>query len=200
MKKWWLFLWLGILLTGISYLFWQQEWKYSLPTPIPKNYHAVKHGDVVTFPNSFRVKNNKPLLIHFFNPNCPCSKFNIPHFKSLVKAYSSKMNFAIVVLNSSNEYSVEDIQSKFDLVIPVSFDTSIAVICGVYSTPQAAIFDRDNKLYYRGNYNKSRYCTDKQSNFAQMAIDSLLNHHDNPNFSIAAIKSYGCELPKCCKK
>jgi hypothetical protein len=110
------------------------------------------------------------------------------------------MNFAIVVINQDTDYTVADIQDKFDLKIPVSFDSSIAAVCGVYSTPQAAIIDTNGRLYYRGNYNKSRYCTDKRSNYAQMAIDSLLSHHTNPIFSMAAIKSYGCELPKCCKK
>jgi hypothetical protein len=69
----------------------------------------------------------------------------------------------------------------------------------VYSTPQAVLFDGDNKLYYRGNYNKSRFCTDKQTNFAQMAIDSLLSNRTNLITDKAALKSYGCCLPKCTK-
>jgi hypothetical protein len=52
-------------------------------------------------------------------------------------------------------------------------------------------------LYYRGNYNKSRYCTDKKTEYARMALDALLNNNANIGFDQLAIKAYGCQLPKC---
>ena len=102
-------------------------------------------------------------------------------------------------MSGDKSYTAEDIQDKFGLNIPILFDQSIAAACGVYSTPQAVLLDTDHKLYYRGNYNKSRYCTDKKSNYAQMAIDSLLMKQHNPIFSQTALKSYGCSLPICKK-
>jgi hypothetical protein len=72
-------------------------------------------------------------------------------------------------------------------------------LCGVYSTPQAVIIDRNQKLYFRGNYNKSRYCTDKSSNFGQMAIDSILKNKAEPHMSELATIAYGCQLPNCTK-
>jgi AhpC/TSA family len=191
--------WLIILFSGISFLFWQNEWKYNLPTPVPVNYHAIQPGTFIQFNNKIEIKNNKPIFLHFFNPDCPCSRFNITHFKSLVKQYGDKVNFAVVVLNKDTTYTISDIQSKFGLTIPVLFDRSIATICGVYSTPQAVLIDTDHKLYYRGNYNRSRYCTDVNSNYAQQAIDSLLSHRFNIVFNESALKSYGCQLPNCTK-
>ncbi len=61
---------------------------------------------------------------------------------------------------------------------------------------QAALIDPDGRLYFRGNYNKSRYCTLKNSNFARMAIDSLLAGAPAPGLGELATKSYGCELPE----
>lgn len=104
-----------------------------------------------------------------------------------------------MVLSKDKEYTQEDIQDKFDLDIPVLFDSSIAAVCGVYSTPQAVLLDVGHNLYYRGNYNKSRYCTDPGSNYAEIAIDSLLNNNDNPVFNKYALNAYGCVLPVCTK-
>ncbi|HEX7845951.1 MAG TPA: hypothetical protein VF476_09145, partial [Chitinophagaceae bacterium] len=142
---------------------------------------------------------SKPLFLHFFNPDCPCSRFNVSYFKSLVKEYDHKINFAVVALVRKDRYTARDIQRKFDLDIPVVFDSSYAAACGVYSTPQAALINTDQQLYYRGNYNKSRYCTDKKTNYAQMAIDALLFQQEQPRFAAAATKSYGCTLPVCTK-
>src|SRR5882724_10322892 len=196
MAKTTVIIWLTLLFLGIIALFWRNEWVYSLPTPIPANYKAVNPGSAVDASWKFKSGNNKPLFLHFFNPDCPCSRFNIPHFKSLVKQYGKEVNFGIVVVNNK-DYTAKEVQDKFDIQIPVSFDSSLAASCGVYSTPQAVIIGIDHKLYYRGNYNKSRYCTDKKTEYAKMALDALLNKNANIVFDQFAIKAYGCQLPKC---
>lgn len=200
MKKTLLISWLIILFAAIGYLFWHNEWKYSLPTPVPAKYQAVIPGAFINLANAVDQHQGKPVFLHFFNPDCPCSRFNIGQFKLLVKQYSDRISFSVVVLCADASYTVADIQDKFGLTLPVLFNKAIADECGVYSTPQAVLIGTDSKLYYRGNYNKSRYCTDKNSNYAQIAIDSLLHKNVNPLFAQAALKSYGCTLPVSCSK
>jgi hypothetical protein len=196
LRKVCLLLILAISLSGISWLFWSQELQYQLPTALPANYKEIKPGEPLALRLPFGSNGQKPVFLHFFNPDCPCSKFNIRHFKDLVRTYGDEIDFAIVAMTPGEEYSEEDIQDRFDLQLPISFDTTLAKDCGVYSTPQAVIIEK-NKLFFRGNYNKSRYCTDPETNYAQMAIDSLLLHKNNLPFGPLAYKAYGCELPKC---
>ncbi|MEZ0131265.1 thioredoxin fold domain-containing protein [Flavobacterium sp. LBUM151] len=191
-------LWITLLFCAISFLFWQNELKYTLPTPVPKNYHAVAMGSRINLGECW-LTNNKPVFIHFFNPDCPCSRFNIPHVSGLIKKYGDKINFKIVVLNKHKDFTIAEIQKKFDCNVPVYFDERMAVKCGVFSTPQAVIMDGSHRLYYRGNYNKTRYCTNSDSNYAQMAIDSLLEQTKSPSFDALALRAYGCSLPKCTK-
>ena len=198
MRKLLLTCWLLLLAGGICYLFWHNEWKYSLPTPVPANYNAVNIGQQIPIHEKMSTT-GKPLFIHFFNPQCPCSRFNAPHFNSLVRKYGKEIDFKVVVTKGAEGFTPQQIQDKFDFTVPVSFDSSIAGICGVYSTPQAVIIDTDNKLFYRGNYNRARYCTDTKSNYAQMAVESLLNHETNPLFSQYALKAYGCQVALCTK-
>jgi thiol-disulfide isomerase/thioredoxin len=188
-----------LLASGVCYIFWSNEWKYFQPTPVPQNYEAVNTGQHVDIDSKLSSEKGKPVFIHFFNPDCPCSRFNAPHFNSLVKKYGDRLTFKVVVINKTHDYTADEIKNKFDFNVPVSFDSSVAKICGVYSTPQAVIIDGDRKLYYRGNYNRSRYCTDTKSNYAQMAIASLINHETNPLFSQEALKAYGCQVNVCTK-
>jgi hypothetical protein len=194
---------LSLIFGGIIALFWHNEWVYSLPTPVPEHYRAVDTGSAIDLTGKFQSVNGfqsgaKPLFLHFFNPDCPCSRFNITHFKTLVKQYGKDVDFGIVVL-TAKEYTEGQIQDKFGISIRVSFDSSIAAACGVYSTPQAVIISADHKLFYRGNYNKSRYCTDKSSNYAQIALDGLLHRSPAPVFDRFALTAYGCSLPGCKK-
>jgi len=186
---------LACIASGICVVFWQTEYKYSLPTPVPKGYREIKTGTFIDKVSLLTTKKSKPVFLHFFNPDCPCSRFNITHFQKLVKEYGSQINFNVVVMNKNKSYTQKDIQDMFSINVPVLFDTTLANACGVYSTPQAALVNKDGRLYYRGNYNKARYCTDKNSNYAQMAIDSLLNNKISPSFDQFALRSYGCELP-----
>jgi hypothetical protein len=198
MKKLALLIWVSLLFGGIFTLFWYKDFQYSLPTPLPPDYKAVNTGTSIIFPHDFTVDPQKPVFVHFFNPECPCSRFNITHFKSLVKQYRDQVNFAVVVMNNT-KYSKKEIQDRFGINLPVSFDTALATACGVYSTPQAVILDNQHQLYYRGNYNKNRYCTDKKTNYAQMALTKLLNHEPGFLFDQYALTAYGCELPQCTK-
>lgn len=199
MKKGTLIIWLGLLFIGICAFFWHNEWRYSLPTPVPQNYKAVASGEYINLTSKIKSDTSKPVFMHFFNPVCPCSRFNITHFKSLVKQYDKQVNFVIVVM-STKEYTAREIQNKFDIKLPVLFDSSIAASCGVYSTPQAVIIDTDHKLRYRGNYNRSRYCADKKTEYARIALDSLIHHNPDVIFDQFALKAYGCQLPKNCTK
>jgi hypothetical protein len=193
--------WLSLLGVGVGGLFWYNEWVYTLPTPVPVNYQSVGLGKYISFTSQLHKPSGKPVLLHFYNPKCPCSRFNLPHFKSLIKAYGKDVDFVIVpIIPDGKQYTARQIQDQTGLDIAVLVDPGIAKSCGVYSTPQAVIITANSKLYYRGNYNKSRYCTDKKSNYAQMALDSLLSQNVNPVFSQSALEAYGCKITMCSSK
>jgi hypothetical protein len=185
---------LTLILSAIVAMFWYQEGQYLLPTPVPENYKVVSTNEIIQFDKGLLPQQHtRPMLLHFFGPACPCSRFNLRHFLSLNKKYGGRIDFYVVVIDPSK---VESAKEMIDEGIPILVDKQekLAEACGVYSTPQAALLQADNKLYFRGNYNRSRFCTDKQSNFVQMAIDSILAGKTPPHFSTLATQSYGCSL------
>jgi hypothetical protein len=185
----------------ILFIFWKQEWKYLVPTPIPENYQSVLPKASLNLDSIVKLNKTKPIFLHFFSSDCPCSKYNIVHFRYLVEKYQNKINF-YAVLFSDGSPNLNDNKKVFidtyqvDIPIIVKNGSKIAELCGVYSTPQAVIIQKDNLLFYRGNYNKSRYCNDKNTNFAELAIIDLLQGKEPPNFGELATRAYGCELPE----
>ena len=184
-------------LSAIVLIFWYQEMQYLLPTPVPKNYRVILPNEVIEYDSALIPRHYaKPKLLHFFNPDCPCSRFNLTHFRTLQKTYTQQVEFFVVVTSQEKAADAKKLLTENDVTIIVDADERLAKACGVYSTPQAALIQTSNLLYYRGNYNRSRYCTDERSNFVQMAMDSLLNQKKPPNFSELATQSYGCSLPE----
>lgn len=188
--------WLGFLFTGIIALFWYHEWIYQLPTPVPANYQVVKVNEVLNLPSITDKITDRPVFLHFFNPECPCSRFNIPHFKTLVSTYGSKVDFRVVVM-SDKMYSEKQIREKLGVDVAITTDHGMATACGVYSTPQAVIIDAGRRLNYRGNYNKTRYCTHPETEYVRIALDSLLAKKYRPAFDQFALKAYGCQISLC---
>jgi hypothetical protein len=182
-------------LGGIACLFWSQELKYSLPTPVPANFHARAVAETIDLRELSGFSKTRPVFLHFFNPDCPCSRFNIKHFKSLVSEYGDRVQVYAVIPAYADLDRANNMIDLPEVTVLQDHADSLASACGVYSTPQAVVIDAHQKLFYRGNYNKSRYCTTKESNYAQIALQALVNGGTPPQFSALATQAYGCELP-----
>lgn len=184
----------AVLLIGIASTvglsFWKQEIKYQLPSPIPTGFQEVPLQTIIR-DSSISFEDSKPTLLHFFNPECSCSKFNSKHVKELIATYKDSVHFVLVIPAGCDADLVYSFFPK-TLQIIADKDLKLARTCGVYSTPQAVILTRRHLLWYRGNYNKTRYCTSKATNYAERALISLLsNKHD---YQPWALKAYGCSL------
>lgn len=185
---------LTTIFLAIGTIFWYQEGQYLLPTPLPADYRPVPPGKLIRLDTAlFTEPASKPLLLHFFNPDCPCSRFNLNHFLALAKKYDSIKFYAVVTDQQKGSSARQMLDDNITVII--DSDEKLARSCGVYSTPQAAILSSNQTLFFRGNYNRARYCTDKNSNYVQMALDSLLSKKNPPIFNPLATNSYGCVLP-----
>ncbi|MEQ8471314.1 MAG: hypothetical protein RIC35_09010 [Marinoscillum sp.] len=182
----------AVFLTIIG-VFWYTEVQYLLPTPVPEGYQEVYINEKVFVGDTESARLDKPVFYHFFTTKCPCSRFNLTHFNSLKRNYADSIDF-IVVIPEEDDISKARPYFEGETRIIRDVNQQFAIASGVYTTPQAVIIDRDRSLYFRGNYNKARYCTDPLSNFAQMALDSL--HHDvpPPEFGHLASIAYGCGI------
>ncbi len=198
MRKLLVWIWLLFLTAATGTIFWYTDWQYQQPTPVPKGYKGVKRGKLITLGQNIKT-NGKPVFLHFFNPDCACSRFNAKTFKKLVATYGNNVSFVVVVM-SSKSFTAKSIQTRLGVNVPVIFDATLATRCGVYSTPQVVLIDSKQRLYYRGNYNTSRYCTDEHTNFARIALEEYFNRQPLAGLGRMAFQAYGCSLPGCDKQ
>lgn len=180
---------------GIVTLFWRQELVYQLPTPVPQDYTPVTIGTYLQLSTEVHRKGSKPVLLHFFNPQCPCSRFNLKQFLILVRTHQTEIDFIAVVPEKENLQEIRQLLNDQVIVIH-DMRQQLSKQCGVYSSPQAVLLRADGQLYYKGNYNKARYCTQKKTSYAALAIEQLLAHQSAPVFDTLATRAYGCQLPE----
>lgn len=189
----------GALLAFVSAVFWWQDLQYSLPTPRPASLHQKSIGTLVDLPSAIRAhitRLRRPVLLHFFNPNCPCSRFNLDHLRLLVQKYRGAVEFVAVLQGEPGDGLIAAFES-LQIGIPGTADPEgkIAAALGVYATPQAVIVDRNGRLFYRGNYNLNRYCTNRQTEFVRIGLEAALANEQPLAVTAAASVAYGCPLP-----
>jgi hypothetical protein len=196
----------GVLLAALLALFWYQDWRYSLPTPRPALFDPPVIGSTLVLPETLRAllppAEKRPVLLHFINPACPCSRFNLEHVRKLQQQFAHQVDI-VAVTEGSNPDTLLAQFTRLDWNVSVVCDTnrSLAKLAGVYATPQAVILDPDGRLFYRGNYNTSRYCVAEQTQFVRIALESLLRESTNPLLQSAqATQAYGCALPVCVRE
>ena len=187
------------LMGMIGAIFWHQDVQYSLPTPKPPGWQRVTAGTRVALPPDIeRLRHDnpgKPIFLHFFNPSCPCSRFNLDHVRQLVAAYGKDVVF-VAVLREETPATLERAYRALALDIPFHVDRgALADATGIYSTPQAAILDADGRLFYQGNYNLTRYCRDRETEFARLALERIRIGAPPSPFVSAATVAYGCPMP-----
>ena len=190
------------LLGFVGYTLWEQDGKWGLPTPRPHQLKQPPVGARLTLPDTVLAQwspgSERPLFLHFFNPDCPCSRFNQDHVRDLIRAHRGQLTIVAVIEPEGSTVSPRAVaNAERELGVPVLLDAdgSLAKQVGVYSSPQAVIVKDTGALYYRGNYNLARYCTDTRTEFARLAIEHLLAGAPGYDAPAQARIAYGCPLP-----
>jgi hypothetical protein len=184
------------LLAVIGLSFWYQDLRYALPTPQPANWKAPSVGTRILLPASLTSGSSRaPLALNFYNSDCGCSRFNLDHLRQLYRSYGKKVRFILVLEGGSKSQEEATFQGlRLNCEHCCDTDGGLARDLGVYSTPQAAILDSDLRLVYRGNYNVGRFCTDPRTEFARLALESVVSGRLLPA-GLATVPAYGCAIP-----
>ena len=201
---WWRSTAAGVFAGGaaaaIAWVFWQQDLRYARPAPVPAGWRRPAVGAGVPLPAAMErlraERPGRPILLHFVNPSCPCSRFNVDHVRALVSRFRDAVT-VVAVLADGDPAAMRAAYQTLRLDVPhyVDADRRLAEAVGVYATPQAAILDGDGRIYFVGNYNRTRYCRDRETEFARIALEAVVVNARPPATVPAAAIAYGCPLP-----
>lgn len=184
----------------IGAAFWQQDWQYSLPTPKPDGFQQPALGERPALPAAIGAarKEGRPLVMHFANPRCRCSKFVLEHVRGLRARFDGAADFLTVLETESDPVAAEAEIRAMHLGMPgvVDLKGEVSTAMGVYGTPQAVILDGEGRLYYRGNYNQSRFCPQESTEYVRLALTALAGGRALPPLPKEAGIPFGCPRPR----
>lgn len=125
-----------------------------------------------------RDNNLKPIsLVHFWNPDCPCSRFNEIHVKKIMSDYADKnIQFTIVVSGNDNEIREQRkllAQKIFTHKAVKDIRSDWPMNKGPASSPAVGVIDSDGELVYFGPYSLGARCAPDQGQFVEKILNRL---------------------------
>lgn len=88
----------------IGAAFWQQDWRYSLPTPKPEGFQQPTLGERPALPAAIGAtrRAGRPLVMHFANLRCRCSTFVLEHVRGLRARFGGTADFLTILETESD--------------------------------------------------------------------------------------------------
>ncbi len=185
-------------LAGVALCFWFQDLRFSVVRPAPEGWRGPEPGAQVGLAPGLAAilpesRPARPLLLHFYNPDCPCSRYQLPKLRDLVGSHGEHFDL-VVLIESRGDHPPRRRPSGFPASTPFLVDPqgNLAAHYGVHTTPQAVLLDADGRLVYRGNYASSRVCVDPRREYVRLALEALIEGRKPVPSPPGA---YGCPLP-----
>ena len=122
--------------------------------------------------------NGQALVVHFWNPDCGCNKFNNPHVRDIVDEYRDKgIRFLTVVRaqpGQDTQALLAEAEALFHAPAVLESSLKLAATSAPSATPAAAVINNQGQLAYFGPYSDSAFCGANGSSFVEKTLDKLL--------------------------
>ena len=148
----------------------------------------------------YRLGKKTPIsVIHFWNPDCPCNRFNEVHVKKIISAYADKNVKFTVVVSGSNK---EERHQRQVLAKQVFSHSAVKEIRsdwpmnqGPPSSPAVGVVNSDGELIYFGPYSLGARCAPDKGKFVENVLDGLYARKKSADKKQLNTLAVGCFCP-----
>lgn len=108
-----------------------------------------------------------PVALHFWDPDCPCTRFNTPHVRDLMAAYAEKgMRFVVLTPTAA-------LQTRAREEFGPQVEIRVAGPLDPLSSPAAVLLDGQGQLAYFGPYSTGANCTTGNGDYVELVLNEL---------------------------
>lgn len=126
------------------------------------------------------VTHNKDqiIMVHFWDPECSCNRFNEPHVKELIEKYSQQNIQFVIVARVAEVVQTSEVLARAKKTF--NHPAVIKIISGqdlqldaMPSTPAVAVMNGKQNLVYFGPYSVGAVCNVKNGAFVEKTLEQM---------------------------
>lgn len=138
-------------------------------------------------------------VVHFWDPDCPCSRFNEVHVKKIISDYAEKNVKFTIVVGGSNEAERKQrqilAQNVFNHIAVKEIRSDWPMHKGPPSSPAVGVVNSDGELVYFGPYSLGARCAPDKGQFVEKVLDGLYASKKSANKKQLNTLAVGCFCP-----
>jgi hypothetical protein len=170
----------AVWLAAMAYAFWYVQGRFVQPF-YPEFVNEVWDADPSGFGAAFAAlvrdadaaAPGRATVYHFWDPDCPCTRFNTPHVRELVEQYSASGVEFVVVPAPGVRYDTAAIETRFGAGVR-ALDASLITQVAVPSSPAAVLVSSDRDIAYFGPYSSGAFCGGENGRYVEDALERSL--------------------------
>jgi hypothetical protein len=156
-------------LLGVVFAFWWFELRWY--QQVTFEYHDAVFDSRTMMPDATMGASIKPdavaKVIHYFDPECPCTRFNTEHVLELMERYqASGVKFEVRVPNTAG---LEKALKIFSAPVQI-----VEYAAAPVASPAALVLDSAGLVHYIGPYSPGAVCSTRSGDFVSIVLDDLL--------------------------
>ena len=129
-------------------------------------------------------------VVHFWDPDCPCNRFNEAHVKQLMQEYGRQGVRFVVVAGSQ----IKTAKRIFTDPAVIEYIEELPSLSRPPSSPAVAIMDKKGELAYFGPYSVGAVCSVGNGAFVEKALDKVLSGINPKHWNTLAVGCF-CSWP-----
>ena len=183
--------WLVIVVSG----FWWFQFK-DIRSFASESSVVFFEGDkfnhqIVNMVKNIGAAQKKTTLVHFWDSECSCNRFNEPHVKELIEKYAQQNIQFVIVAKSVELARKEHVLTKAKMIF--NHPAVIGVISeddinldNMPSTPSVAVLNGKQNLMYFGPYSVGAVCNTKNGAFVEKILESMFKGMPKKQLNVLA--------------
>ena len=145
---------------------------------------------------SDQIQSRKATVINFWQPDCPCNRYNERHLRKLVEVFQPQgVRFVSITSQQHIKFSRQKDKTFKRLTTPLLIDkfAQLNTHFKHSAAPAVAIFDHYGKMVYFGPYSIGAMCFSSKDGWVESQLQQVLAGKNlDPYINVAAV---GCYCP-----
>lgn len=170
--------WLGLVVSGFWWFQFKDLRSFASESSVVFFEGEKFNHQLVSLVKKIDREKNKITLVHFWDSECGCNRFNEPHVKELIEKYA-KQNIQFIVVAK-----IVELARKNEILARAKKIFNHPAVVGIISEedmkldtlpsmPSVAVLSKEQSLMYFGPYSIGAVCNTKNGAFVEKTLDSM---------------------------
>lgn len=184
-------IWMAVVVSGFWWFQFKDLREFGSETEVVFFEGHKFDGQLAALVKTVGSNTDRVTLVHFWDPDCSCNRFNEPHVKELIEKYAQQNIQFVIVARTSQPALKNKVLARarqtfsHPAVVQVISEQDVE-FAAMPSTPSVAVLNEQNKLMYFGPYSVGAVCNVKNGAFVEKTLEQMSKGQDKKQLNVLA--------------